>query len=228
MSESEQTQPSNGAVSTDGTDGNFVPAWLAILVLVLLLAVMGLGGFVIRGLVSGDKRAANRADLEIEKWRKELQDNPDSLNAMVNLGYAYQQAEKYDKAINQYERVIAKDPQNTGALYNLGVVYTKLDLTDEAERTFWKVLKIAPDHALAARELGQIYADRKEYRSLLRAVRPVVKAHPEIADLQYLMGVAYENTGRVTWAKARYRLALKYAPDYSEARKALRRLGELE
>lgn len=204
---------------------NFVPAWLAVLVLVLLLAVMAVGGFVIRGIVAGDS-AKSVYDLEISKWSKEVKVHPGDLLARLNLGYAYQKAGRLDNAIEQYEYVIEREPKNPAALYNMALVYRQLNLDDKAEEVLWDLLEATPDHAMAARELGEIYAERKQYRSLIRAVRPVVQANPSVADLQYLMGLAYENTGKPTWAVARYRLALRYAPDYEDAKEGLRRLGE--
>lgn len=209
-----------------GVEENFVPAWLAGLVLVLLLAVMGVGGYAIRGAVSGDRRIADIADVDIARWSKEVRENPDDIDARVRLGYAYQQAGRLDKAVESYEYALEKQPKNTAALYNLGIVYQRLGVDDSAERLLWDVLDVAPDHALAARALGEIYAERGEYRSLLKAVRPVVEVQPQIADLQYLTGLAYEHTGHPDWAVARYRLALKYSPGFPQAREGLRRLGE--
>jgi tetratricopeptide (TPR) repeat protein len=205
----------------------FVPAWLAALVLVLLLGVMGLGGYVVRGVVSGESRQLDRAEEQIERWRDAVDENPDSIEARVQLGYAYQQDGRFDRAVGEYEFVIEREPGNTAALYNLGLVYQATGVDDRAERMFWKVLEVEPDHVLAARALGEMYAERKQYRSLLRAVRPVVRAHPEIADLQYLTGLGYENTGHPDWAAARYRLALKYSPGYKKAVEGLDRLGEV-
>lgn len=213
------------AAATDEAD-NFVPAWLAALVLVLLLAVMGVGGYAVRGMVAGESRVADVADQEIVRWREELRRDPENTSARVSLGYAYQQAGRFDKAVDEYETVLKTDERNTAALYNLGVVYLSLGVDDRAEKALWDTLEVAPDHVLAARALGELYLEREQYRSLLRAVRPVVETQPEIADLQYLTGVGYEYTGHPDWAIARYRLALEYAPDYERAREGLERLGE--
>lgn len=202
-----------------------MPAWLAALVLVLLLAVMGLGGFVLRGIVAGEGRQPDLADEAIEKWRTQVDERPDDLDARVQLGYAYQLAGRYDRALEQYGYVIERNPSDTGALYNRGIVYQRMGVDDRAEEALWEVLEVQEDHVLAARALGEIYAERGQYRSLLRAVRPVVEEHPEIADLQYLTGLAYENTDQIDWAIARYRLALKYSPGYEKAVEALDRLG---
>ncbi len=208
------------------TPENFVPAWLAALVLVLLLAVMGVGGYVLRGIVAGEGRARSVEEEEIARWRAAVARDPDDVAARVSLGYAYQRAGRLDKAVSEYRRVVKVDPRNTAALYNLGVVYVRLGVDDKAEETLWDVLEVQPDHVLAARALGEFYLEKKQYRSMLRAVRPVVEVHPGVADLQYLTAVAYENLGRTEWAIARYRLALRYAPDYAEATEALERLGE--
>lgn len=231
--ENEQLSPEGGdhieVLSESQADAplseeNFVPAWLAILVLVLLLGVMGLGGYVIRGVVAGKGKASTPQEREIQNWRQAVKENPEDLQARVQLGYAYQAAERYDRALEEYDYVIKRDPRNTAALYNRGVSYLELDLPDKAEEALWDVLEIDPEHVLAAKTLGELYAERGQYRSLLAAVRPVVEAHPQMADLQYLTGLAYENTGHPDWAAARYRLALKYAPDMTEARKGLKRL----
>lgn len=219
--------PSDLTSTSDTQEANFVPAWLAVLVLVLLLAVVGVAGYTIRDLMSGRERAVDVTETAIVRWESEVKADPDDTQARLQLGYAYQEAGRYDKAVEQYNRVLVKEPTNTGALYNIGVVYLRMDLDDKAEQAFWKVLEVTPDHVLAAKALGDIYAERGQYRSLLRAVRPVVQQHPEIADLQYLTGLAYEKLNHPDWAKARYRLALKYAPDYVKAREALTRLGEV-
>lgn len=202
-----------------------VPVWLAALVLVLLLAVMGVGGFALRGLVESGPRATSAVDLEIAKWQDAVKLNSDDVGAHLSLGFAYQQAERYDDALEQYDWVVARTPKDTAALYNRGIVLFALGRDKEAEEALWDVLEVEPGHVLAAKALGEYYADEGEYRSLIEAVRPVVEKTESAADLQYLMGLAYEHLGREDWARVRYRLALKYYPDMPEAKEGLERLG---
>lgn len=206
------------------TDAQLVPTWLALLVLALLLAVVGVGGYVIRGFVAGDRRATTPEEVAIRQALKDVAEKPGSADAHLALGYAYQEDKRYDKALEEYSKVLKIDPQSTAASYNRGVIYAALQLDDKAEEAWWDVLAIDNTHELAAKRLGEMYAAKGQYRSLIRAVRPVVTAHPEMADLQYLMGVAYENTGKTDWALSRYRLAVKYAPDIRGGREAIKRL----
>jgi tetratricopeptide (TPR) repeat protein len=202
-----------------------IPLWLAALVLVLLLAVMGVGGYLIGAVMTDDGEPRTQEEYEVQRLREVVADNPDDINAVLQLGYAYQQAGMYEEAIVEYDRVLEVTEFDTAALYNKGVVLIELGRGEEAEVVLWDVLDFDDGHVLAAKALGEYYAEQREYRSLVEAVRPVVEENESAADLQYLMGMAYENLDRADWAEARYRLALKYYPDMQEAREGLERLG---
>lgn len=202
-----------------------VPAWLAVLVLVLLLLVMGVGGFVLRGVIAGRSPVRTAAEYQIDQAKRNLVVNPQQADAHLQLAYAYQEDGKYDKALAEYAKALTIDPKNTAAYYNKGLIYERLGISDKALSAFWAVLNIDPTHELAAKELGKYYAAHKEYRSLVIAVRPAAEARPEMADLQYLLGFAYENIGHPDWAAERYRMALRYVPDMAEAKAGLIRLG---
>lgn len=205
-------------------DRQLVPGWLAVLVVVLLLAVMGVGGYLVRGLIT-TPRYETPEEAEIAKWQEAVESDPSSEQARLSLGFAYQQAERYDDAIAEYDRVLSSEPSDTAALYNKGMSLFVLDRDSEAEEVLWKVMEVDDTHVLAAKALGEYYADKSQYRSLVRAVRPAVQVTESAADLQYLMGLAYEKLGRADWSEARYRLALRYYPDMPEAREGLARLG---
>lgn len=212
------------AATAGHDDRETVPMWLAVLVLALLLAVMVVGGWLLRGAVSGDT-PTDPVAIEIGRWEEEVRAKPDDMQAQLQLAFAYQKGQRYREALERYDIVLASFPNDTAAHYNKGIVYRELGLDDEAEKSFWDVLEISPAHELAASALGELYAERGHYQSIIVAVRPAVEAKPQAADLQYLMGLAYENTGRDDWAEARYRLALEYVPDLQDAKDGLERLG---
>ncbi len=205
---------------------DLIPGWLALTVLLLLLVVAVLGGYVIRGVIVGSDSAGSPTDVAVAEWQRTVDSNPDDPESMLGLGYAYQQRGDYEDALTAYEAVLAADPGNTGALYNTGVVLGELGRTKDAEVAFWDVLEVAPDHALAAKALGEYYVGKKQYKSALTALEPVIEARPHFADLQYLAGYSCEQLGLVPQAIEYYRGALVYTPDYAEAREGLRRLGQ--
>jgi len=206
-------------------DADLVPAWLAALVLVLLLAVAVLAGFMIRGLIV-DEAPDSVAEMAREDWQREVEVDPSDPDALIGLGYSYQLDGDYDQALQMYDRALELDPGNPGALYNKGVALLALDRGDEAEVVLWDVLEVTPDHVLAAKALGEYYIGQGQYKSALTALEPVVQMRPEFADLQYLAGYSCEQLGLTDAALAYYRGALTYVPDHMEAREGLERLED--
>ena len=209
------------AATRSPSEGDLVPTWLAALVLVLLLAVMLVGGFVARGIFVRATAPSSPQELAVDTWTQRVKaDNKDAA-AHLGLGYAYQSAGRLDLALDQYKIVLELDPRSTAAFYNRGQVFLLMGVGDRAEESFWEVLKIDPTHVLAAKALGDYYAEKGTYKSLLEAVKPAAEAHPEMADLQYLVGMAYEKLGDNPSAIAFYTRAVGYAPDLIEAQEGL-------
>lgn len=225
VSPEDHTEDSSEELEAADPNDQLVPMWLAAVVLVLLLAVMGVGGFILRGALAGDQSPETPEERDIATWEQAVEATPNDPRAHLSLGFAYQQAELFAEAVTEYDLVLELSPGDPAASYNKGVVLIELGEYDSAEEVLWDVLEADPQHVLAAKALGEFYAERGEYRSLVAAVRPVVEVHESAADLQYLMGLGYENLGRLDWAEARYRLAVKYYPDMPEANEALERLG---
>lgn len=230
---SEESSPTP-KIADDGADTGThrsdptVPMWVAVVVLAAVFVFAGLGGYFLRGFIGERPTAvAEVANAEIERWTAAVRRDPEDLRARMGLGYAYQVARRWDLALNQYAFVIRKDPTNTGALYQQGIIYRDLGLGNEAEVSLWKVLELEPEHVLAATALGRYYAGAEQYTTMVTAVRPAVDAHPNSAELQYLLGLAYENLDERQPAIDRYRLALQVAPDFTEAHAGLLRLGAL-
>lgn len=202
-----------------------VPAWLAALVLVLLLAVAGTAGYVIRGRIAAAGTPRTAEDVAVTQAEAAVRAHPADKQGHLDYAFALQQDGQYAEALVEYDSVLKIDPRDTAAMYNKAMVYLQLKQPSKAEAALWSVLDVSKTHVLAAQALGQLYAGRHQYRSLLVAVKPAADAHPDMADLQCLMGSAYENLGRKDLAISRYRLALQYVPDQQEARTGLKRLG---
>ncbi|MHB1323587.1 MAG: tetratricopeptide repeat protein [Coriobacteriia bacterium] len=218
----EQQRSPNGTLA-DATE--LVPGWLALLVLVLLLAVSALGGYLLRGAII-DSKAVTPQEFAVRELEDDVKDDPENPDNQLALGYAYQQEGRYEDALERYEQVLQADPGNTGALYNKGVVLMTVGQPKEAEAVLWDLLEVAPDHVLAAKALGEYYVAKKHYKSALVALEPVIVQQPEYSDLQYLAGYSCEMLDLRPKAIEYYRGALKYNPDNVEAKDGLARLGE--
>ena len=204
-----------------------IPGWLALTVLVLLLAVAALGGYLVRGALIGADPVTPQ-DYAIEDWESEVASEPNNPESLLALGYSYQQAGRLEEALDLYDSVLTLDSDNSGAMYNKGVTLMALGRTKDAEAVLWDLLELAPDHVLAAKTLGEYYVEKQHYKSALVAIEPVIEARPEYADLQYLAGYSCEQLGLRDPAVAYYRGALTYNPGHPGAADGLARLGEAQ
>lgn len=203
-----------------------VPGWLAALVLAALLVVVGAGGYLLRGALTPTAMPVGEVvDAEVEKWTRASVEDPESVSVRLDLAYALQKAGEYDRALEEYAWVLRREPANVTAHFQQGAIYLELGLDKDGETSLWRALEAEPEHVQTASALGRYYASKGQYRSLLIAVRPAAVEHPGSAELQYLMGLAYEKLGEAQWAEARYRMAIEAAPDHIEAHEGLIRLG---
>ena len=124
VEESEAEFPEADLTADDSEDerDKLVPVWLAALVLLLLLAVMGIGGYIV-GIFMQDSSSSDPNDFEIQRWEKAVEQDPRDSDALLQLGFAYQQAERYEEAIEEYDEVLKYYPADTAALYNKGISF---------------------------------------------------------------------------------------------------------
>jgi tetratricopeptide (TPR) repeat protein len=187
--------------------------------------VLGLGAYLV--LLNAQGRTPDRT-AEVVTLETRVAEDPGDLEARLALAFAYQRSGQYPEAIESYNVVVAGEPTNVGALYNRGVCLAETGDETGSAKSFSAVLKVAPEHVLAAQALGEHYRDKELYAEMVGAVEPAAEANPEIADLQALLGLAYEKTGRPDDAAREYRQALRYAPGLTLAVEGLDRVESPE
>ncbi|MFW6224550.1 MAG: tetratricopeptide repeat protein, partial [Bacteroidota bacterium] len=120
--------------------------------------------------------AAEQDDsLAVLYYENALDARPESQEALYNLGFFYQDQERYEKAIDTYNRLLDVNPQNINAYYNLGYInLTVMENYQKAEEYFSRVLDIDPQNVNAVYNLGyalelqgDIEEARKHYRQTL-------------------------------------------------------------
>jgi len=71
----------------------------------------------------------------------------------LQLGQAYERANRSDEAIDAYRKSVDMEPHNFFARNNLGVLYSKKGMNDQAIAEFQAALKIQPNNAMALKNL---------------------------------------------------------------------------
>jgi len=201
------------------------PRWMLTAMLLLLIAVVGLGWIVGTRVVSRRTQAALAEDPRLRILKKAVRDNPDDLGARRQLAQVYLQGGREKDALREYAGVLSRNPDDVAALHGAGVLYLADGQNEAGEEALLRVLELDPTHTYAALALAEHYTSTKRVDGVVRVLKPAADSHPEIADLQYLLGFGYEETGDSAAAVKYYRRALRFVPDMKEAQEALDRLG---
>lgn len=82
--------------------------------------------------------------------------NPDSVEALLNLGLAHHNLGQYDRAIASYQQLLQHNPDDYRAYYNLGLTQVALGQYEQAIAYYTKALETSPER----KDQASIYRDR--------------------------------------------------------------------
>ncbi|MDO9108190.1 MAG: PIN domain-containing protein [Coriobacteriia bacterium] len=92
--------------------------------------------------------------LQIYTLLQEIENNPESANALLDLGNIYFELGNYPRASTFYERYVALQPDNMDAATDLAAAYFSSGKTDQAILAVNSVLAKYPEHVKANFNLG--------------------------------------------------------------------------
>ena len=129
--------------------------------------------------------------------------NPQSIDALNNLGNIYSELKQHDQSIHAYERALKADPGNFSTLFNLSLAYMETDSIEKAEETLLQVAQINPQYPLAHEMLTRIYLQQKKFASALLHLKIMKRLQPGrlLTEL---------NIGTVLLEMGQANLSLKY------------------
>ncbi|MFW6019638.1 MAG: tetratricopeptide repeat protein [Bacteroidales bacterium] len=100
----------------------------------------------------------------VDYYQNALDANPDSEEALYNLGMYYQENQQIEKAINTYNKLLDENPKNEKGYYNLGYIYlTQIGDYQKAEQNFRQALEINPSNINAVYNLGSALEQQEKY-----------------------------------------------------------------
>jgi superkiller protein 3 len=94
-----------------------------------------------------------KIDAAITEFQKAAEMEPKHGAVLLNLGQAYERANRNDEAVDAYRKSIELEPRNFYAHNNLGVLYDRQGKYDEAIAEFHSALSNQPNNAMALKNL---------------------------------------------------------------------------
>jgi biofilm PGA synthesis protein PgaA len=105
--------------------------------------------------------AGARAMTVVNEFRGRLAANPNDLEALIFLGNANFDIQRYDAALELYRRALALDPRNIRVRTDMASALRHTGKPDDAVAELRKVLAQEPTHPAALYNLGWMLANDK-------------------------------------------------------------------
>ncbi|MEM7627030.1 MAG: tetratricopeptide repeat protein [Planctomycetota bacterium] len=102
-------------------------------------------------------KEAGQLDAALNEFNRVLEDNPNSVDAVLGIGSVQHAREQYVPARDTYTRAVAMDGNRFDARYYLGLMQQVLGETGEAIIQYRKALELNPDDPNSHRDLATAY-----------------------------------------------------------------------
>jgi Flp pilus assembly protein TadD len=93
----------------------------------------------------------------IGEYQLALEENPDNVSALVNLGVAYYNAGQLEDAVGQYQKALQIAPNDADIHSNLGAAYVQQGNLDAGLEEYQKAVELDPNLAQAYFGLGVVH-----------------------------------------------------------------------
>ncbi|SJZ53170.1 tetratricopeptide repeat protein [Selenihalanaerobacter shriftii] len=118
---------------------------------------------------------------KINNLKQRLSDNPQDVQAMIDLGNAYYDQRNYEKAINYYEASLRFEPEHAHVLVDLGTAYYYKQNSNpqKAIELYNKALEVDPDFKNALFNKGVVYQRGiRNYQKAIKAWQAFIAEYP--------------------------------------------------
>jgi protein O-GlcNAc transferase len=172
-------------------------------------------------------------------YGQELQVNPESYQAITNLGNALRKLGRPEQAIRCYQKAISlqlshpERPNNLGATFNnLGITYNDLGQQEEAIESYRRAILHNPEFVDSYINLSNPLLARREPEEAIQLCRRAIELQSDHWTAHLNLGNAYRQLGRLHDAVASFELALSLSPNkgavYNNLGMAFREQGKLK
>jgi tetratricopeptide (TPR) repeat protein len=174
--------------------------------------------------------AQKQPDQAVQVIQAGLKANPDSEELHMLLALAYSGQGQIDNAITAYDGALRLNPRNVLVANNLAVLL--VDYKGDPQ-SLQKAFALSRDfekdapHPLFLDTLGWVRFKMGQQEEALRLMKNAVAKSPEVPTLNYHLGIAYHQYGKMSEARVYLSKALKSAEVFQGRQEAERMLSQM-
>lgn len=167
-------------------------------------------------------------DKAVANLQTASRNNPKDVEPLMLIAVLYDQQKNYPAARTAYEKLLELNPRFGAALNNLAYLYSEqFHELDKAFQAAQRARELSPNEPHTADTLGWILYQRGQYTWALSLLAESADKLPDIADVQYHLGMTQYMLGNERPARAALEQALKLSTDFPGAANARQRLDVL-
>ncbi|HZK66338.1 MAG TPA: tetratricopeptide repeat protein [Chloroflexota bacterium] len=103
-------------------------------------------------------RAESQTGANIPALQEQLRQNPADVSAMISLGNAFYDTNRFVDAIPWYEKALLSVPNNTDVRTDLGIAYLYSNNAEKAKENWLRVLEMEPNKIQTRYNMGVLYS----------------------------------------------------------------------
>jgi tetratricopeptide (TPR) repeat protein len=168
--------------------------------------------------LGGWLRRLKRSTEAIASYRRALEIQPDSEQALSALADAYRAEGRPEAAVEGYRAVLRLEPRSPHIWYQLATLYLDLGRERESEETFRRALEHNPKMGAAYNSLAALAFERGDVAGAERLVRQGFDLEKDVRSSRFNLARILESRGDLAGAERLYREELSLYADNGRAR----------
>jgi tetratricopeptide (TPR) repeat protein len=162
-------------------------------------------------------------DPDVSKWKKEVEEAPSNVEALLRLGVSYQNMGRLDEAAETLGQVVEKNPDHYMARIHFGSVLKAQGQHQQALEHFLNAEDNVSKSAVFHTDLGEIYYNLGRTDEAISELRNAIKIDADYWRSHFLLSFAFGDIGHYQDALEESRVASKLNPSFqnTEANLAL-------
>ncbi len=168
----------------------------------------------------GDHQQGRIAEA-VENYLQVIRAAPDHIDALLNLGIAYEQLREFDNAAVNYRKVIALRADFPEAHYNLGNALLAAGKLTEAIPCYEAAISLKPGFMGAHFNLANVYKDLDLTTEAAAGFRKTIDIEPSFIDAYMNLGVVLSEDGQLDAAREAFQDAISLQPELGVSHRQL-------